>query len=220
MNKGKISEYGCSCDVETATCSGEEIIGLVQKIRSELGESSVLLDTYMAGLLKAIHATADISWIVDEGYHGALAELRGMCLKIRDGKEDDVKAHPFFPKIKAFMDAHNIEKGSLFVETHCVALFAEYSEYAARRFTIELDCNWQKALKENGVPEARAALCAVIGMDETENLEARIINNIIKVSLPTLYMQGMLHQLTMSMIMPDRRGGDYFVFQYLADNNI
>lgn len=222
QNMKSIGEYGQVIDCAEAARLGEEILRLVRCWRERLGTKRYLLDDYLRGILKALTETTSAYDTADEGFNEALSDLRGICRAIREGREDEAREHPFYPTLAAYLAAHDIPKDSLHNESCCAGLFAEFSEFAAHRFIDECDTRFREALEREEYEKRREALLnaeAGISMQDVDRLYYLIMRLFIRLSPASVFIQGMIDQVTMSLILRDIKSGDY-VFQRLLDGKV
>ena len=201
--------------------SGEEMLRQVRSWRERLGTKCGVLDNYLAGVLKAVTDTTNARDAADEGFD-ALSELRGILRHIKDGKEAEAQRHPFYPQVKAYMDAHSFPQDILYYETYCSGLFREYLTFAVQGYRQRCGDEFQAQLKENNIPQNREALLSAgaditaEGLDYLNNLIARVF---VWIAPSTVFMQGMADQLALSLIQRDNESGR-FVFQQRIDGEI
>ena len=201
--------------------SGKELLGMVREWREMLGEKCGVLDNYLAGVLNAMSDTTDASEAANEGFD-ALSALRVILRNMKEGKEAEAQSHPFYPQIKAYMDAHPFPQDSLYYDTYSLALFPEYLTFSVNGYLERCNDTFQEKLKKYHVPQNREALLSA-GADITEEA-LDYLNNLIArvlawVTPSSVFMQGMADQLILSLITQDKKSGAY-VFRRLLDGTV
>jgi len=202
--------------------SGAELLRLVRTWRERLGEKCGVLDNYLAGVLKAVSDTTNTFDTGQEGFEEALRPLRGMLRQIKEGKEEDARQHPFYPQVKAYMDAHPFPHDDLYYSTYCVGLFGEYLAFMVNEYVDGCNEKFKERLEEHGVLQLREALlssAAGITADELKYLHNLISRVLFWTAPSNVFMQGMADQLMVSLISRDENSGR-FVFQRLIDGAV
>ncbi|MCL2513608.1 MAG: hypothetical protein FWF08_06875 [Oscillospiraceae bacterium] len=209
-------------DFVEAAMSGEELLRQVRAWREKLGPKRGVLDNYLAGVLKALTDTTNTFDAGQEGFEEALRPLRGILRQIKEGKEEDARQHPFYPQVRAYMDAHPFPHDDLYYSTYCAGLFGEYLTFAVQDYRQRCNDNFQAELAENGVPELYEALLSsgaditAESVDYLHNLIARVF---VWIAPSTVFMQGMADQIVLALIQRDAES-DRAVFQRLLDGEV
>lgn len=209
-------------DFDEIADSGEELLRMVRAWREKLGTKRDLLDQYLAALLYAIIDTANARDTAEQGFDDAMAELRDILRRFKEGKQDEARQHPFYPKVRAYMDAHPFGQDLLFYETYCVGLFGEYLSFALEGFINRCDEAFKAYAAKYHVPHLREALlssAADITKDDLSYLDNLISRVLYWVAPSTIFMQGMADQLLLSLAVRDGNSGK-FVFQRLLDDEV
>jgi len=202
--------------------SGEELLKMIREWREKLGDKSGILNDYLAGILTAATETASTFDTGDDGFDRALSELRGILRHIKEGNEEEAREHPFYPNVRAYMDSHAFSQDSLYYETYCVGLFPEYFKYAVKGFLDRCNDKFRERLNEYGVPRLYETLLssgAGITADDLKYL-SNLFSRVLSWTAPsTVFMQGMIERLTLSLISQDKKSGKY-VFEMLLDGTV
>lgn len=213
-------DSGNGLDFMEAAQAGKEILRLARVWREKLGTKCSLLDEYLRGILQAMSEATNTFDTSQQGFEGALSDLRGILRRIKEGKEDKARKHPFYPKVRAYMAAHPFPQDGLYYETYCVGLFAEYITFATKRFLDECETRFQAALERANVPQMREALIssnADITAEELDSLELLIGQLFVLIAPSSVFMQGMIDQVILSLLSQNKQSREY-VFQRLLDD--
>jgi hypothetical protein len=108
-------DSGNGLNFVNAMQAGQELLRLVRGWRERLGEDCNLLDQYLAGILRAITDTTNAHLTARDGFESALSPLRGILQQIEKGKITEAQQHPFYPKVKAYMDSHPLPQDSFYL---------------------------------------------------------------------------------------------------------
>ena len=211
-----------SLDFVEAAQAGEELLRLVREWRERLGTNCGILDNYLAGVLNAMTNTTNARDTAEDGFDEALSELRGILRLIKDGEEDKAQKHPFYPKVREYMDAHPFPQDLLYYETYCTGLFLEYISFAVKNYMKKCNDKYQIELEENNVPQLREALLSSgVGItDKSLNYLNNLISRVfIWIAPSSIFIQGMTDQILLSLILRDNISGRY-VFQRIFDHEV
>lgn len=206
-------------DFTEAARAGQELLRLVREWRERLGADRGLLDQYLAGVLRAMIDTTNARDAAEEGFDKPLSELRVILRQVKEGNENEARRHPFYPRVKAYMDAHTFPQDILYYETYCVGLFAEYAAFAAKNYVDGCSARFQAAMKVENLPQIREALSAAgIATEELDELH-RLLRVFVWVAPSVVFMQGMTDQILQSLMLRDEQSGRY-IFNRLLDGEI
>ena len=125
----------------------------------------------------------------------------------------------FYPKVKAYMDAHPFPQDILYYETYCVGLFVEYITFATKQFTEGCNARFQAAQEAANLPQIREALYAVGITAEDLNRFHRLLRAFMFAAPSAVFMQGMTDQILQSLVWRDEQSGKY-VFNRLLDGEL
>ena len=180
-------------DFVEAAQAGEELLRLVRGWRERLGTNCGILDNYLAGVLNAMANTTNSRDTAEEGFDEALSELRGILRLIKYGEEDEAQKHPFYPKVRAYIDAHPFPQDLLYYETYCAGLFPEYISFAVKSYMKKCNEKFQTELDENNVRQLREALLSSDTDITKESLD--YLNNLISrvfiwIAPSSIFIQG------------------------------
>jgi len=160
--------------------------------------------------------------VAEEGFDGALSGLHGILRQIKEGQEYEARQHPFYTKVRAYMDDHPFPPDPLYYSTYCVGLFGEYLTFAVKAYTDKCNGQFQTELEANNIPQIREALLSSgsgITADDLKCLHNLISRVLLWIAPSSVFMQGMADQLILSLISRDEASGRY-VFQRLIDGEI
>ena len=212
-------DTGKGTDFTEAAQVGQELLRLAREWRERLGTDCGLLDQYLAGVLRALIDTTNARNAAEEGFDKPLSDLRVVLRQIKEGNEDAARRHPFYPQVKAYMDAHPFPQDALYYETYCVGLFAEYATFAAKQFTEDCNTRFQAAREAANLPQIREALYAAgITTAELDKLHG-FLRAFMFAAPSAVFMQGMTDQIIQSLILRDEQSGRY-IFNRLLDGEI
>jgi len=202
--------------------SGEELLRLVREWRERLGTKCGTLDNYLAGVLNAMFNTANTRDATDKGFGEGLSPLRGILRHIKNGEEAEAQKHPFYPKVRMYMDTHPFPQDLLYYETYCAGLFREYVMFAVKGYMRRCGGKFQAELEENNIPKLRDSLLASgasITVDSLDYLNNLISQVFIWIAPPAIFMQGLADQIMLSLILRDKESGR-IVFQRILDGEV
>jgi hypothetical protein len=206
-------------DFRDAIQAGQELFQLARGWRERLGADRGLLDQYLVGILQAMTDTTNALLTAGDGYETALSPLRDIIQQIKAGKVAEAEKHPFYPKAKAYMDAHPLPQDSLQHELYYLALFTEYVPFAVKRFLDECDATFKELLEEeNIIPMQKALLASDAGITEDDlgYLHGLISRAVGWIPPSGVFIQGMVDQMLLTLAGQDENSGEY-ILQRLMD---
>ena len=202
--------------------SGEELLKMVREWRERLGDKCGVLDSYLAGVLKAMTDTTNALDSGEKGFDEALSGLRSILRHIKEGKDGELRQHPFYPKVRAYMDAHPITQDALYYETYCTALFPQFLTFSVEEFREKCNADFNTSLEEYNIPQLRKTLLSSgtsiteEGLNYLHNLISRVF---VFIAPSSVFMQGMADHIILSLISQDKKSGRY-AFNLLIDGTV
>lgn len=214
-----IGDSGKWPDFTKKVQAGHELLQLLRELWGKLGANRGLLDQYLAGIMQAMTDTTNAHLTARDGFESGLSPLRGILRQIKEGKIPEAQTHPFYPMVRAYIDAHPLPHDNLQYELYYLGLFMEFVPYAAKNFMDECDAAFKEHLAEENVTLLRNALLssnAEITEENLNDLHGLISRAFVWISPSSIFMQGMVDQMLLSLIWQDCESGDY-VFSRLID---
>ena len=201
--------------------TGNKLLRLVRELRERLDEDRGLLAQYLAGVLTAMTATTDAYRTAGAGFEFGTSPLRDILRSIVEGNEDEARTHPFYPKAKAYMDAHPLPQGAYTFDLYYMGLFLEYVPFAIQEYMDECNSTFKEHLEEENVQQLRRALLSsgVVAAGDLDSLHELLSQVITWVAPSSIFAQGMVDQMLLALIVQDDES-DVNVFQRVLDGDV
>jgi len=214
-------DTGKGLDFTEAVRAGEKLLRLVRNLRERLGADYGLLDQYLVGVLTAMTDTTNAHLTAAKGFEYGTSPLRGILRNIKEGNEDEARYHPFYPQVKAYIDAHPLLEDAFHYDLYFLGLFAEYVPFAIQEYMDECNNELNEHLQEENVLQLREALQSsnAVTADELHLLHSLISRVFTWVAPSSIFAQGMVDQMMLTLIGQDEES-DGHLFQRILDSEI
>jgi hypothetical protein len=198
--------------------AGDKLLRVVREWRERLGADRSLLDQYLAGILTAMTNTTDAYRTAGEGFEFGTSTLRAILRSIKEGNEDEARTYPFYPKVRAYMDAHPLPQDANTYDLYYMGLFLEYVPFAIQGYIDECNAAFKEHLEEENVQQISEALLSsgAVTADDLSFLHGLILQIITWVTPSSIFAQGMVDQMLLALIGQDEES-DANVFQRILE---
>lgn len=206
-----------SASVDNLNRSFKEFLRQATEIRIRLGKQRYLLDKYLSYLFEATNGI--LAYEAAEGFETE-STLNSLCTEILRGdtKSND---HPFYKRVKAFIDAHPLKYQESFTKLslYDLMLSGSYLESVYEQYYTDLVDDIKAFLDIVDLNSLYNKICEALGGEkEMEHLNLLFCQRFLIAKAMDIFLQGMTNQLLYSLTYRDRETSKQ-VLQLLLDES-
>lgn len=197
----------------------EEFMMLANSIRRKLGSKSYLLDQYISMLLEGAEA-ARLFTAAERGF-GAMSELRQMCSRAMEGKNDP-EEHPLFETVREYIHSHPLDCQDDYTQRafYWAALSGKFTEYVAKQYWYTLKEAQRVRYDIVALRDLYRQVSMMLGDEnEMERLNLLFRQRFLFVPAMLGFLQGVTNDLTQTLIVRDPETGK-LIFQLWLDKEM